>query len=236
MVSTAAGLLVAKAGVAERTDRALFGQLTAHPRALATTSGLLAVLALLRAASGVADGADISSGGELAQARLAGFDPAAMSFAGPAKTEAELEAAIVRALELWSTKGVLVARAAKGVSLGLRGQPVRHFRTVPREVFDASGAGDTALAALGLSIAAGADMATAIAFAAAYLWLVSTSERAAATLPPLVAYAGPLAVLLVAVVVTFALSRLYIPRRDASHLDTLAAIALAYAYQDTAPT
>jgi flagellar biosynthesis protein FlhA len=47
VVSTAAGLLVAKAGVAERTDRALFGQLSAHPRALATTSGLLGVLAVL---------------------------------------------------------------------------------------------------------------------------------------------------------------------------------------------
>ena len=47
IVSTAAGLLVAKAGIATRTDRALFGQLGAHPRALGTTSGLLAVLAIL---------------------------------------------------------------------------------------------------------------------------------------------------------------------------------------------
>jgi flagellar biosynthesis protein FlhA len=47
VVSTAAGLLVAKAGVAGRTDAALFGQLGAHPRALATTSGLLIALALL---------------------------------------------------------------------------------------------------------------------------------------------------------------------------------------------
>ncbi len=83
----------------------------------------------------------------------------------PTETDAELEAAIARALDLWSAKGVLVTRAAKGVSLGLRGQPVRHFRTVPREVFDASGAGDTALAALGLAIAAGAEIETAIAFA-----------------------------------------------------------------------
>ncbi|MBK7676809.1 MAG: hypothetical protein IPJ27_19750 [Candidatus Accumulibacter sp.] len=37
---------------------------------------------------------DISSGGELLQAQLAGYDPAMMSFAGPAKTETELEAAI----------------------------------------------------------------------------------------------------------------------------------------------
>jgi flagellar biosynthesis protein FlhA len=47
IVSTAAGLLVAKAGVAGRADKAFFGQLGAHPRALATTSGLLGLLAVL---------------------------------------------------------------------------------------------------------------------------------------------------------------------------------------------
>src|SRR5690606_14551838 len=47
IVSAAAGLLVAKAGATTRTDRALFGQLGAHPRALGTTGGLLAVLAIL---------------------------------------------------------------------------------------------------------------------------------------------------------------------------------------------
>jgi len=47
IVSTAAGLLVSKAGISGRTDRALFGQLGAHPRTLATTSGLLSVLAIL---------------------------------------------------------------------------------------------------------------------------------------------------------------------------------------------
>lgn len=83
----------------------------------------------------------------------------------PTETDAEIEAAIARVLELWSTRGVLVTRAAKGVSLGLRGQPVRHFRTIPREVFDASGAGDTALAAVGLALAGGADLDDAIAFA-----------------------------------------------------------------------
>lgn len=51
-------------------------------------------LALLRAVQPVADGVDISSAGELIQAQLAGFDPARMSFAGPAKTDLELEAAI----------------------------------------------------------------------------------------------------------------------------------------------
>ncbi|WP_293901185.1 D-glycero-beta-D-manno-heptose 1-phosphate adenylyltransferase [Phenylobacterium sp.] len=83
----------------------------------------------------------------------------------PTGTDAELEAAIARALELWATRGVLVTRAGKGVSLGLRGEAVRHFRTTAREVFDASGAGDTALAALGLALAAEADLESAIAFA-----------------------------------------------------------------------
>jgi diaminopimelate decarboxylase len=51
-------------------------------------------LELLRSVQTVADGIDISSAGELSQGRLAGFDPEHMSFAGPAKTQAELEAAI----------------------------------------------------------------------------------------------------------------------------------------------
>ena len=83
----------------------------------------------------------------------------------PTDTDPQVEAAIARALELWETRGVLVTRAGKGASLGLRGQPVRHFPTAAREVFDASGAGDTALAALGLALAAQAPLETAIAFA-----------------------------------------------------------------------
>ena len=51
-------------------------------------------LALLRAVSDVADGLDISSGGEMEQACLAGFDSARLSFAGPAKTTAELTESI----------------------------------------------------------------------------------------------------------------------------------------------
>ena len=83
----------------------------------------------------------------------------------PTDTDAEVEAALARALELWSARGVLVTRSGKGASLGLRGRPVRHFPTVAREVFDASGAGDTALAALGLALAGGAGLEDAIAFA-----------------------------------------------------------------------
>jgi D-beta-D-heptose 7-phosphate kinase/D-beta-D-heptose 1-phosphate adenosyltransferase len=83
----------------------------------------------------------------------------------PTSSDAEVEAALVRALELWETKAILVTRAGKGMSLAVRGRPVRHFPTQPREVFDVSGAGDTTLAALGLALAADAPIEDAIAFA-----------------------------------------------------------------------
>ncbi len=47
IVSIAAGLLVSKAGVAGSTDKALFGQLTKYPHALALCSVLMVVLAVL---------------------------------------------------------------------------------------------------------------------------------------------------------------------------------------------
>ena len=47
VVSTAAGLLVTKGGVAGRTDEALIGQLTNYPKALGVVSGLLACIAFL---------------------------------------------------------------------------------------------------------------------------------------------------------------------------------------------
>jgi flagellar biosynthesis protein FlhA len=47
IVSTAAGLLVSKAGVAGRADVAVFGQLGAYPRALGVTAALMFLLAIL---------------------------------------------------------------------------------------------------------------------------------------------------------------------------------------------
>ncbi|MCI3178938.1 D-glycero-beta-D-manno-heptose 1-phosphate adenylyltransferase [Caulobacter sp. CCUG 60055] len=83
----------------------------------------------------------------------------------PTDTDAEIEAALTRALTLCECKAILVTRAAKGMSLAARGEPVRHFAGAPREVFDVSGAGDTALAALGLALAAGRPIAEAVQFA-----------------------------------------------------------------------
>ena len=51
------------------------------------------------------------------------------------------------------------------MSLAVRGESVRHFRRAPPEVFDTVGAGDTALAALGLALAAKAPIDQAVELA-----------------------------------------------------------------------
>jgi D-beta-D-heptose 7-phosphate kinase/D-beta-D-heptose 1-phosphate adenosyltransferase len=81
------------------------------------------------------------------------------------ETDAEIEGALLAALEGCSAKAILVTRAGAGMSLAVRGEPVRHFKAPARSVFDVSGAGDTALAALGAALASGADLQTATAFA-----------------------------------------------------------------------
>lgn len=80
-------------------------------------------------------------------------------------TDEEIAAALAHALSLCEARAILVTRSAKGISLAVRGEAVRHFPGAPKEVFDASGAGDTTLAALGLALAAQASMEDAVAFA-----------------------------------------------------------------------
>ena len=80
-------------------------------------------------------------------------------------TDEEVEAALSVALDCCEAKAILVTRAGAGMSLAVRGQPVRHFKARARTVFDVSGAGDTTLAALGLALAAGTELDKAIEFA-----------------------------------------------------------------------
>jgi D-beta-D-heptose 7-phosphate kinase/D-beta-D-heptose 1-phosphate adenosyltransferase len=83
----------------------------------------------------------------------------------PTTTDAEVEAALERALTLGAARAILVTRSAQGMSLAERGAPVRHFRRRAPEVFDTAGAGDTALAGLGLALASGASLAEAVELA-----------------------------------------------------------------------
>lgn len=79
-------------------------------------------LELLRAVRESADGLDISSGGELEQACSGGFDTAELSFAGPAKTIAELTAAITQGVGCISVESVRELFDCVGISkrLGIK--------------------------------------------------------------------------------------------------------------------
>ncbi|HWW20529.1 MAG TPA: D-glycero-beta-D-manno-heptose-7-phosphate kinase, partial [Steroidobacteraceae bacterium] len=56
---------------------------------------------------------------------------------------------------------MVVTRGKAGMSIVRRDGSAEHIRTVAKEVYDVSGAGDTAVATLGLSLAHGADIAHA---------------------------------------------------------------------------
>jgi D-beta-D-heptose 7-phosphate kinase/D-beta-D-heptose 1-phosphate adenosyltransferase len=101
----------------------------------------------------------------------------------PAGTDAEVEAALAAALAGCEAKAIAVTRAGRGLSLAVRGEGVRHLRARPREVFDVSGAGDTALAALGLALGAGQGLDEAAAFAILASGVVVEKAGTATTSP-----------------------------------------------------
>ncbi|MCP5396416.1 MAG: pyridoxal-dependent decarboxylase, exosortase A system-associated [Sphingomonadaceae bacterium] len=69
--------------------------------------------------AGLVDGFDIASGGELEMVRHAGIDPALVSFAGPGKRDAELEAAIAAGVTLnCESEGEAARALAIGERLG----------------------------------------------------------------------------------------------------------------------
>ena len=83
----------------------------------------------------------------------------------PVGNEAEVESAAHEALRRSGAAALLVTRSERGLSLVTRDAPALHLGARAREVFDVSGAGDTALAALGLALAADAPLAEAAALA-----------------------------------------------------------------------
>lgn len=93
---------------------------------------------LLKHMLGLVDGFDIASGGELAIVREAGIDPALVSFAGPGKRDAELEAAIWAGVTLnLESEGEASRALAIAERLGLR--PRLAIRVNPD--FDLKGSG-----------------------------------------------------------------------------------------------
>lgn len=89
----------------------------------------------------------------------------AFSLAGVPETEADKNPLADRALlrvsgiltEKWKPRLLVITLGPQGMLVIPRGQPPSHVTTVAREVFDVSGAGDTAIATMLLALAAGAD-------------------------------------------------------------------------------
>ena len=119
------------AGVIRRQFRALDQALAAVPHRVAYAVKANANLAVLRILRDLGAGADIVSGGELARALAAGFEPERIVFSGVGKTDEELTAAVeagIGHVHLESTAelvalGRIVARLRRAMRVGIRVNP-----------------------------------------------------------------------------------------------------------------
>lgn len=73
-------------------------------------------------------------------------------------SQAHLDRAGTRLLDLWQAEAVLVSRGEEGMSLFRKTTPPCHFPATAREVFDVTGAGDTVLAVCALALGANATL------------------------------------------------------------------------------
>jgi D-beta-D-heptose 7-phosphate kinase/D-beta-D-heptose 1-phosphate adenosyltransferase len=83
----------------------------------------------------------------------------------PVATNDTAAAAAARAVNTAGLEAVLVTRSEQGMTLVSRDAPPAHFPAQAREVFDVSGAGDTVIATLAVTLAAGAALPEAVAIA-----------------------------------------------------------------------
>lgn len=81
------------------------------------------------------------------------------------KKEEDLKLVANALLKKTKAKSILITLGEKGMILYENGKKPHHIPTVAREVYDVSGAGDTVVALMALSMAAGADLITAAAIA-----------------------------------------------------------------------
>lgn len=84
---------------------------------------------------------------------------------GTCHDEAELIAKGEQALNQYDLQALLVTRGEQGMTLLQRGKPPVHLPAHAREVFDVTGAGDTVIAVLAASVAAGCDLETSMMLA-----------------------------------------------------------------------
>jgi len=85
--------------------------------------------------------------------------------------------------ELYATKHLVITLGEEGMLLSSGGKILKTIPTAARAVYDVSGAGDTALAALALALAAGASLETAAHFANAAAGVVVAKVGTATVTP-----------------------------------------------------
>lgn len=79
----------------------------------------------------------------------------------PVQSDTEIENALDAAFTMTKAGAIIVTRAAKGMSVKVRGGDVQHFKGEAKDVYDVSGAGDTSIATLAAMIGAGASLEAA---------------------------------------------------------------------------
>ncbi|HLY19746.1 MAG TPA: D-glycero-beta-D-manno-heptose-7-phosphate kinase [Bryobacteraceae bacterium] len=80
----------------------------------------------------------------------------------PARNHEETVPAARQLLRLTGAAAIVVTEGKDGMTLLQPGTPEEHFPSFAREVYDVTGAGDTALAALAIALAAGARLSDAV--------------------------------------------------------------------------
>ncbi|MBY6187614.1 bifunctional D-glycero-beta-D-manno-heptose-7-phosphate kinase/D-glycero-beta-D-manno-heptose 1-phosphate adenylyltransferase HldE [Marinobacter hydrocarbonoclasticus] len=84
---------------------------------------------------------------------------------GPVKDDEELERKGQELLQALALDALLITRSKKGMTLLRPDAPALHLPTMAREVYDVTGAGDTVISTLAVSLAAGSDLPQACALA-----------------------------------------------------------------------
>lgn len=93
------------------------------------------------------------------------------------------EAICARIYERYQPQKLIITLGSEGMLLSTKDRPLNRIPTYAREAFDVSGAGDTVIAALTLSLIAGADLETAARFANTAAGVVLTKLGAATATP-----------------------------------------------------
>ena len=101
----------------------------------------------------------------------------------PCASDAEVEAAGGKLLADFDLGAIVVTRSERGVTVLERGKAPVHLAAEAREVFDVSGAGDTVLALLALTLGAGGDLGDAAVLANAGAGIVVAKTGTAVVHP-----------------------------------------------------